>query len=760
MSTTLAAISPLFDALGRVPFIAGVLTKGTLLVLIAACLTRMLVRSPAAARHLVWSLSVGGLLLLPAMTVIPWRLELTSLAAARDAFAPARPADPSLPERLVLVVKNDQSTRTVMAVGSTATPASTATTASLDQASTPPSPQSPVSSPRFSVPSPQSSLSDSATMLTLAWLAGTLWMFGRLLVGVANVRRMVRRSVPADGDDWEELVEDARESMGAELRVRIVISAEAAMPFTYGLLRPVIVLPDSATEWTIERRRSVLLHELAHVRRRDLLTNAVVQLACAVYWFHPLVRLAARRVRIEAERACDTLVVAAGTRPSDYAGDLLEIARTMRSSATAAVALAMARRSDFEGRLLAILSPDAGRNVLTATRAVLVALSFAAPAVAIAAAVPADATPTAEVRHNIQGDVSDASATSSDADVEPTAAVAAVAGHALQSATTTDPQAPAVAQRRDTAVPALLSVLKDESATVRLAAVQSLGSLQDPRAVDALVQALRTDTDARVREAAAEALGEIDSPRAVAGLVAALGSEKVAAVRAKIAWALGEIDDARAVEALGAAVRDPEAEVRRQVVWALGELESPTAVPMLTPALKDADVETRKQAAWALGEIGSKDAIDALTPVTKDADVEVRKQAVWALGNIEDKRALPALEAAVRDADVEVRRQAIESIGELDDLGSAPAALIAALKDEDREVRKSAAEALGQIEDEAAVPALVPLTRDADVEVKRAAVEALSSIGGVRAIEVMARLLKDDDPEIRKLAAEALGKRR
>ena len=750
MNTTLAAISPLFDALGAVPFIAGVLTKGTLLVLIAACLTRLLGRSPAAARHLVWSLSVGGLLLLPAMTLIPWRLELTTLAAARDAFAPAPPAEPSVPERMVLVARIDRSKRIVMDAGSTATATPSVPAESVDDASTSPSPQSPV-------PSPQSRLADP--MLTLAWLAGMLWMVGRILVGVANVRRIVRTSVPVDGFEWDRLVDEARTSMSAEPNARIMISTEAAMPFTYGLLRPVIVLPETAEEWTTERRRSVLLHELAHVRRRDLLTNAVVQLACAVYWFHPLVRLAARRVRIEAERACDALVVAAGTRPSDYAGDLLEIARTMRSSATAAVALAMARRSDFEGRLLAILSPDAGRNVLTATRAALIALSFAAPAVAIAAAVPAGrATPNAEVR-NTNGS-HDPSATPSDVGDEPSAALASVAEPAPQSTAAAEPQAPATTQKRDTAVPALLSVLKDESATVRLAAVESLGNLADPRAVDALVQALRTDPDARVREAAADALGNIDSPRAVPGLIAALGSEKVAAVRAKIAWALGEIDDARAVEALGGAVRDPDAEVRRQVVWALGELESPAAVPMLIPALKDADVETRKHAAEALGEIQSKDAIEALIPVTKDADAEVRKEAVSALGNIEDKRALPALEAAVRDANVEVRRQAIEAIGQLDDLGSAPAALIAALKDEDHEVRKSAAEALGQIEDEAAVPALVPLTKDADVEVKRAAVEALSSIGGARAVEVMAGLLKDEDPEIRKLAAEALGKKR
>ena len=748
MSTTLAAISPLFDALGRVPFIAGVLTKGTLIVLVAACLTRLLSRSPAAARHLVWSLSVGGLLLLPVMTQLPWRLELTTLAAARDAFAPAPPADPVNPER----VKTDHSNQVVMEAGSP-----TQSTVARR-----PSPVPGSSSPVASRQSPVVRPVDPAMLLILAWLAGIAWMAGRLLVGVANVRRIVRRSAPAD-DDWQELVDDARASIGAEADLRIVISAEAAMPFTSGLLRPVIVLPDSATEWTMDRRRSVLLHELAHVRRRDLVTNAVVQLACAVYWFHPIVRLAARHVRIEAERACDALVVAAGTRPSDYAGDLLEIARTMRSSATATVALAMARRSDFEGRLLAILSPDAGRNVLTATRAALVALLFVAPAVAIAAAVPATSVvPNAEVRNTNRGEATAASAASHEADVEPTALVAGVAGHTLQEVPTTERQAPGVTQKRDTAVPALLSVLKDENAAVRLAAVESLGNLSDPRAVDALVQALRTDTDPQVREAAAEALGEIDSPRAVPGLIAALGSEKVGAVRAKIAWALGEIDDKRsgAVEALGAVVRDPDAEVRRQAVWALGELEAATAVPMLIPALKDADTETRKQAAWALGEIQSKDAVEALTPVTKDADVEVRKQAVWALGNIEDKRALPALEAAVRDANVEVRRQAIESIGQLDDLHKAPPALITALKDEDEEVRKSAVEALGQLEDEDAIPALIPLTKDADVEVKRAAVEALSSIGGPRAVEVMAGLLKDGDPEIRKIAAEALGKKR
>jgi HEAT repeat protein/beta-lactamase regulating signal transducer with metallopeptidase domain len=713
MSTTASAISQLLDALDRVPVVASALTKGTLIVLIAVCLTRLLGRAPAAARHLVWTLAVSGLLLLPATSLIPWRLELTTLTAARDAFTASPSTLTPAPEGASRLQRDLASPKADESTG-----AAVLTESAL------PSRQSPTAQ----------SISwmrnlDASTVLLLAWLAGVVWMLGRLSIGVLNVRRVVRAGVPVDERGWQSLIDAAQRAIGAPAAAQIVISGEAAMPFTYGLARPVIVLPESAEEWTMDRRRSVLLHELAHLKRRDLLTNAIVQVACAVYWFHPLVRFAARRVRIEAERACDALVVAAGMRPSDYAGDLLEIARTMRSSATGAVALAMARRSDFEGRLLAILAPDSGRNALTAARAVLVGLLFAAPAVAIAAAVPAShrTQPSSTAAPNgTRTAVDDSAPTVTESEAAP-APVSPIAQGT--PAGTQGSQATAKAQGNETAIPALISVLNDSSVNVRLAAVEALGNLQDPRAIDALVQALRTDTDAKVREAAANSLGEIDSARAVPGLIAALGAERVAAVRAKIAWALGEIDDARAVEALSAAVRDTNVEVRRQVVWAIGEIQNAEGIP-------------------------------ALTAAAKDPDAEVRKTAIWGLGETEDKRSLPVLEAAIRDADVEVRKQAVESIGQLDDLKTAPAGLLTALRDDDKEVRKAAAEALGNIEDEEAVPALVPLTRDKATEVKHAAVEALASIGGARVVEVMAALLKDDDPEIRKLAAEALGKKR
>ena len=93
---------------------------------------------------------------------------------------------------------------------------------------------------------------------------------------------------------------------------------------------------------------------------------SIAQLACALYWFNPLAWIAARHIRTERERACDDLVLACGTRGPDYAEELLEIARVMRGgrypALLAGATLAMAHRSQLEGRLIAILDPKVPRS--------------------------------------------------------------------------------------------------------------------------------------------------------------------------------------------------------------------------------------------------------------------------------------------------------------------------------------------------------------------------------------------------------------
>jgi bla regulator protein blaR1 len=88
---------------------------------------------------------------------------------------------------------------------------------------------------------------------------------------------------------------------------------------TWGIVYPVVLLPDDADSWPEERRRFVLVHEMAHVKRLDALTQLAGQLALALFWFDPLMWVANRRMQLEREHACDDYVLRHGTAPSKYA---------------------------------------------------------------------------------------------------------------------------------------------------------------------------------------------------------------------------------------------------------------------------------------------------------------------------------------------------------------------------------------------------------------------------------------------------------
>ena len=139
----------------------------------------------------------------------------------------------------------------------------------------------------------------------------------------------------------------------------------------------------------------MLCHELAHLRRFDLVLNTLAQVAAALYWFHPLVWVAIRKLRAESERACDDLVLGVGTRPSEYADHLLQIACRADRFRAPAVALPMAQRHEFEGRMLAILERGARREAPTRTRVTLLAAGALAVVLPLAALAPlAPATPS------------------------------------------------------------------------------------------------------------------------------------------------------------------------------------------------------------------------------------------------------------------------------------------------------------------------------------------------------------------------------
>jgi TonB family protein len=119
-----------------------------------------------------------------------------------------------------------------------------------------------------------------------------------------------------------------------------------------------ILLPDESSAWPAWKMESVLLHELAHIQRKDLFLRMAGALAVCIYWFHPLAWLAAARQKEESEMACDDMVLKdGGVAAHEYATALLEVARGLAPVG----AVGMAQEKRIETRIAAILDRNRSR---------------------------------------------------------------------------------------------------------------------------------------------------------------------------------------------------------------------------------------------------------------------------------------------------------------------------------------------------------------------------------------------------------------
>ena len=182
-----------------------------------------------------------------------------------------------------------------------------------------------------------------------------------------------------------ELADEARElalRLRIRRRVRLCSTGRVASPATVVLLRPHIFLPRDAEQWPVGRRRVALLHELAHVSRRDDLVLLIGRTARACFWFHPLVWWAVRELRRLAEEACDDVVLREHGNPCGYAEELLGFAHR-QSSAPPAVVCCMAGSSNLERRIASILDPARSREGLHHTSSIGTLFSTAIAVLAI-----------------------------------------------------------------------------------------------------------------------------------------------------------------------------------------------------------------------------------------------------------------------------------------------------------------------------------------------------------------------------------------
>jgi beta-lactamase regulating signal transducer with metallopeptidase domain len=347
------------------------------------------------------------------------------------------------------------------------------------------------------------------------WLVGTLTMLASQSIAYLRARNIIRRARPSGP---------------------FLVSTEVDQPVTLGSH---IVLPSEARSWPEHKLESVLLHERAHIARRDSLLAILGDLCLAVYWFHPLAWFIIRRAKLERERACDDAVLARGIAPETYATALLDVARSLGRRTPG---LAMAARSHLSTRIHAILDPAQHPHATRTTRAIIVLCALATAPI-LAALTLRGGEP------DLRGDFV----------ASPFSERIPLPTHIPQVAAS-GPDAALIATMQQIAAHPPRSPIDFVSDRARWALTQ----VRNGELVLPLIDALH-DRDWRVQAYAAFGLSVARDRRATPHLIA-LTNHPVWRVRAMVASALKSIADPAAAEAMKRMLDDDAWQVRHEAV--------------------------------------------------------------------------------------------------------------------------------------------------------------------------------------------------
>ncbi len=701
-----AIIQPAYPFLWLL-FLLDFALKGTLIILAAFAAMRILRRASAAVRHAVWFLALVAVLLQPLATnLLPdWRVPLLPRVFENSTLN----LDPDVrPEE---ELANDLSP---LEYGERLLGSNPETKASALSEEEP---------PPVELYDPLAGLTMEADRIGLIkvdeggdlllgsphwsfwiffiWFAGFVLVLIRLLVGAIASFLVIARSTKQTDPAWESLLSKLSRVLGIRRKVRLHISEHMHLPKSGGILCPVVVLPAKAERWDRQRRSLVLMHELAHIRRWDILTLMVSRFACAVNWFNPLVWLAHLHMRNEMERSCDDMVITSGIVPSSYALHLAEIARSLQSPRPSWASAAMAHRSSLKDRLKAILDPIANRKPFNPARILSLGLVIILLMLPLAAFHPWVVAESPRVEKIVE--LSEKLGTSVD-------------------------------------VEELTAMMSDSDSAVRARAAILLSGLDSGLAAGRLAVALY-DSDPLVRQYAAWGLGRLAYSCTAGSLRNALNDPEPE-VRQQVLWALGRMGaDAAWALAAGAGNSDPF--IRQQTLHAISRVEDDEAVSTLIAALDDEVSGVRRQAVVELARIGDERIIPGLNKAMQDPNTEIRRMAVSYLREIRGPKAVPGLASALQDDANVVRNEAVDALGNLGHESAIDPLIAAAVSDPSNEIRINALRELGRINDIRILPAYAAALGSDSNEVKTEAIMGLCRLNDNRTVELLNGALID-----------------
>jgi len=147
-------------------------------------------------------------------------------------------------------------------------------------------------------------------MVPLLWLVGVLLIAGYVCIRNISLWLTVKRERPITDQDILDLLEDCKMEMGVQTIIGVVVSDKIKSPALFGFVRPRLLLPQGMLEsYGLDELRYVFIHELAHLRQRDIYLGWLMALLQIVHWFNPLMWFAFGRMRADRELACDGLAI-------------------------------------------------------------------------------------------------------------------------------------------------------------------------------------------------------------------------------------------------------------------------------------------------------------------------------------------------------------------------------------------------------------------------------------------------------------------
>jgi len=452
--------------------------------------------------------------------------------------------------------------------------------------------------------------------ILIIWLIGTMGLVLWLIGGRIYSYSMFSKATKLTDPNLIDKISKAKQIMSLNKDIEILQSNRVKIPVITGLFKSKLILPETINHWNEDRFGAVLYHELAHIKRNDVLLQFLAQLTCTLYWFNPLTWIIERNLLIERERACDNVVLQLNVKPSDYAEYLMETSEDLGTTHRNKWSFTgMAEGTDFKDRILSILDPNARRNhkKLNSYMKTIILILILLPLLALTPWTPYTYPSLGTEPIELENYSSDES-------------------YLIIQEGPIEYVKPDIQDKR---FEELVATLQSGSSSEREHAATDLGKMGIAAAVEPLIKVLENDEEPGVREHVVSALGELGDIRAYNSILNSLKNDKNMRVQQHAVVALGKLRDNRAYSPILKIIEDGKDEIlKAEAIAAIGFLPDKRVSAILFEYLDDKNPNFRLHAIHGLMYQGVKESITKLNLMLNDPDKNVRSAAAMAIDQI------------------------------------------------------------------------------------------------------------------------------